>query len=110
MKAYFFRVGVLKFILNIQYSSIGFSYPRMFIAWPDNSYSNLDLTLSSVFTMSENDWFSWFDEELINLDDIEEVNVIGEKCGINIQALLDWAFVALAQHGKDTAAASSSSD
>lgn len=110
MKAYFFRVGVLKFVLNVQYSSIGFSYPRVFIAWPDHSYSNLDATLGAVFTMSEKDWFSWFDEELISLDDITEINAIGEECGVNMQAILDWAFAALEKYKEEPAANSSSGD
>lgn len=104
MKTYFFRVGVLKFILNIQYSSIGFSYPRVFIAWPDNSYSNLDTTLGAVFTISEENWFSWFDKELISLDDITEISAIGKKCGINIQAILDWAFATLEKYKEEPAA------
>jgi hypothetical protein len=104
MKTYFFRVGVLKFILNVQYSSIGFPYPRVFIAWPDNSYSNVDVTLGAVVTMSEENWFSWFDEELISLDDITKINAIGEKCGIDIQAILDWAFAALEEYGEEPAA------
>lgn len=95
MRTYRFRIGVLIFILNVQQSTIGFSYPRIFIAWPDNSYSNLDLTLGTIFKMSEKDWFSWFDDELIELDDIQQVNEICGLYGIKADALIDWAFDAL---------------
>ena len=100
MKAYRFRVGPIIFILNVQQSTIGFEYPRVFVAWPDGSYSNLDLTLGAVFSMSEEDWFSWFDDELIELDDIVQVKEVSALYHVNIDALIDWAFTALAKHGR----------
>ena len=82
-RAYWFRVGVLKFILNIKESSIGYCYPRIFIAFPDNSYLNCDLSLCRFFNMSEEDWFSWLDGTQISVDDIDEVRSICEEAGIN---------------------------
>ena len=93
--AYRFRIGPLLFILNIQYSTIGFGYPRLFIAWPDGSYTNADLYLGALFSMTESDWMSWLDDELVELDDIDSVHKIGKENGINIDALIDWAFTKL---------------
>ena len=81
--AYYFRVGPLLFILNVQQSTIGYSYPRIFVAFPDNSYINCDLTLGAVFKMTEDDWFSWLDGTEINLDTIEEVRKVCSEAGIN---------------------------
>ena len=100
--AYLFRVGPVQFIINIQYSTIGFSYPRIFIAWPDNSYTNLDLTLGAAFSMSESDWLSWYDDELVTLNDIDEVHKIAAEHGLNIDVLIDWAMSKLETHkGED---------
>ena len=80
---YLFRVGPLMFILNVQQSSIGYGYPRIFISFPDCSYLNLDLYLGAFFPMSEADWSSWFDDELVSLYDINEVNEKMEEAGID---------------------------
>lgn len=92
MKAYRFRIGPFIFILNVRYSTIGSPYPRIFIAWPNNTYSNLELTLGLMIPMTEEDWFSWLDDELIELDDIQKVKEIGNLYGVNIDHLTDWAF------------------
>jgi len=80
---YLFRIGPLMFILNVQHSSIGYGYPRIFISFPDCSYVNLDLTLGALFPMSEADWSSWFDNELVSLYNIKDVNKKMEEAGIN---------------------------
>ena len=82
--AYYFRVGVLVFILNVQYSGIGYAYPRIFVAFPDGSYLNYDLTVGACFKMSENDWFSWLDGTQVNVNDID---IVREKCN---EVGLDW--------------------
>ena len=84
--AYHFRVGPLLFIINPQYSSIGYCYPRIFVRFPDNSYLNCDLSLGAMFKMSEEDWDSWFDGTEILLNTIEEVNKICSECGVNWDA------------------------
>ena len=91
---YYFRVGPLLFILNIQESKIGFSYPRIFIGFPDNSYLNCDLSLGAVFKMTEKDWFSWLDGTEISLDNIDTIREICDSCGVNWDAFEEWAFEA----------------
>ena len=81
--AYIFRIGPLLFILNIQSSTLGYGYPRIFVSFPDNSYLNFDLTLGAVFEMSEANWMSWIDEELVKLDDIEDIRKLAAESGIN---------------------------
>ena len=58
---YVFRIGPLYFMLNTQQSSIGNLYSRIFVRFPDNSYLNCDLTLGTMFNMTEKDWQSRFD-------------------------------------------------
>lgn len=96
--AYYFRVGPLLFILNVQQSTIGFSYPRIFIAFPDNSYLNCDLTLGALFAMTENDWFSWLDGTEIHLDNIDTIREICAGCGVNWDVFEEWAFEAYDKH------------
>ena len=91
-KAYLFKISNLNFILNVQESSIGFVYPRLFIEFPDNSHLNLDLSIGSMFAMSQHDWDSWFDDEMIKLDSIVEVEEIASSVGINWKALEDLIF------------------
>jgi hypothetical protein len=72
-EAYFFQMGVLDCILNIQTSRIGYSYPRVFVRFPDNSYLNIDFTLGRMFAMSEADWNSWLNGSHVVLDTIKQV-------------------------------------
>lgn len=81
--SYIFRIGPLLFILNIQTSTLGYGYPRIFVSFPDNSYFNFDLTLGAVFPMSREDWLSWIDDELMSLDDIDQVTKLVDESGIN---------------------------
>lgn len=81
--AYVFRIGVLRFILNVQESAIGFIYPRIFIGFPDGSYLNYDVALGRFFTMFESDWLSWFDGTEIPLDTAEEIRKVAAEVGIN---------------------------
>lgn len=82
--AYVFKIGPLNFILNIQQSTIGYSYPRVFVMFPDDSYINIDLTLGHIFGMTESDWMSWIDGTEIRVDDIQ---VIRDKCH---ECCFDW--------------------
>lgn len=90
--AYYFRVGPLLFILNVQQSTIGYSYPRIFIRFPDDSYLNCDLYLGTLFKMTEEDWNSWLDGTEIHLDNIDTVREISAGCGIDWDAFEAWAF------------------
>lgn len=81
--AYVFRIGVLRFILNVQESAIGFTYPRIFIGFPDESYLNYDVVLGRFFPMSESDWLSWLDGTEIYLNTIEEVREVASSVGID---------------------------
>lgn len=90
MKSYLFRIGFWQFILNIMYSTIGYGYSRLFIRCPDNSYMNVDFTLGSIFGMSEKDWDSWLDDELIKLSEISEVKAAAEEHGLNFENLMKF--------------------
>lgn len=92
--AYQFRVGPLSFILNPQYSHVGFCYPRVFVRFPDNSYLNFDLYLSACFPMNEKDWFSWLDGTEEELSSIEDVLDVIQHCGsfMNWQKFEDVVF------------------
>ena len=81
--AYVFKIGPLNFILNIQQSTIGYSYPRVFVKFPDNSYINIDLTVPTILGMTEEDWLSWLDGTEIQVDDIQIVRNKCHECGIN---------------------------
>ena len=61
----FTTVADTDIIVNIQYSEIGFGYPRLFIKLKDKSYINVDLTIGSGFKMSQRDWNSWFDDDMV---------------------------------------------
>lgn len=90
MKSYLFRIGFWQFILNIQYSTIGYGYPRLFIRCPDNSYMNADFSLGTIFRMFEEDWNSWLDDELIKLSEISEVKAAAEEHGLNFENLMKF--------------------
>lgn len=93
--AYYFKVGVLVFILNVQQSAIGFTYPRVFIAYPDNSFLNVDLFLGHCFSMTEDDFMSWLDGEEIRLNTIEEVREVFKENGVDWEKFQTWAFESL---------------
>lgn len=82
-EAYVFRIGPLVFILNIHQSTIGYSYPRIFVRFPDDGCLNCDLTLGAMFEMTEEEWQSWFDGTEKYLDTIDEINDQCAKAGIN---------------------------
>ena len=82
-EAYDFRIGPLYFILNVQQSEIGYLYPRIFVRFPDDSYLSCDLTLGTMFNMTENDWQSWFDGTEKHLNTIDEVCAKCTEAGFN---------------------------
>ena len=51
--------------------------------FPDNSYLNCDLTLGTMFNMTENDWQSWFDGTEKHLNTIDEVRAKCTEAGFN---------------------------
>lgn len=81
--AYLFKIGMFNFILNVQYSGIGYAYPRIFVSIPGGTYQNWDLTLQTVFGMTEDDWNSWIDGTEIHLDTIDEVRDTCHMYGID---------------------------
>ena len=99
-KAYVFRIGPMQFIINAQYSGIGYCYPRVFVQFPDSSYLNCDLYLCGCFTMTENDWFSWLDGTEEYIDTIEEVRKIAQECGFNWDKFETFIFDYLQESGQ----------
>lgn len=81
--AYIFRIGKLHFIINPQYSGIGFCYPRVFVRFPDNSYLNFDLYLGQTFRMTQANWDSWLDGTEETVNDINRVREIAKDCGFD---------------------------
>jgi hypothetical protein len=91
-EAYYFRVGLLTFILNIQTSRIGYGYPRVFVRFPDNSYVNIDFTLGRILAMSEADWNSWLDGSQVVLNTIEQVRGKFTNAGLSWDAFDAFIF------------------
>lgn len=91
-EAYLFKIGMVLFILNIQHSGIGYSYPRIFVRFADGSCLNYDLTVGACFAMSTKDWDSWLDGTEQRLDTIEEVENLCGQIGLNWKAFEDFAF------------------
>ena len=81
--AHFFINGDFQYILNVQYSSIGYSYPRVFVRFPDCSFVNYDSYLETLFGMSEEEWDSWFDGELVTIPTEEEMDAKMHEAGLN---------------------------
>lgn len=51
----------LRTVVNVQYSKIGGSYPRIFVEdKPSGIYYNFDLTLNAVFNMKASDFEDWW--------------------------------------------------
>ena len=89
-KAYLFKIGFVNFILNVQYSSIGYGYPRLFVEFPNGDHINIDFTVGTVFGMRQFDWDSWLDGTEIKLDDEETIRKTIDEAGIaNWDNLLD---------------------
>ena len=80
---YVFRIGPLYFILNTQQSSIGHLYSRIFVRFPDKRYLNGDLTLGTMFNMTEKDWQSWLEGTEKHLNTIDEVRAKCTEAGFN---------------------------
>lgn len=78
-----FIVEDVVILLNVQYSKIGYPYPRLFVeAKPGVKYYNLDLTVEAIFDMPVENWNSWIDDVI----DVEPMSVINEL-NLNYAAL-----------------------
>jgi hypothetical protein len=100
-EAYYFRIGLLAFILNIQTSRVGYSYPRVFVRFPDNSYVNIDFTLGRAFAMSEASWNSWLDGSYVVLDTIKQVRDKFTAVGLNWDAFDALIFSLYDEHKEE---------
>lgn len=90
MKTFMFNCGPIVFLVNVQFSTIGYAYPRLFVKLPDDSFINVDLTIGRIFGMSREDWDSWFDDTLVNLGTFDEAKGrICEETGMRLEALSD---------------------
>ena len=86
---YHFRVGWVHYIINDETSSIGYSYPRVFLGFPNDEYLNLDLTLGAIFKMSEFDFWSWIDGSEIELDSEEAIREVCGSLNLSWDALFE---------------------
>jgi len=74
-------------ILNVQYSKIGCSYPRLFIEFSENEYVNYDVFLNAEFKMKKDDFNDWLvDAKPIPEESYEETL---REFGINYKKLKD---------------------
>lgn len=90
--SYLFKIGDMTCILNDESSAIGYTYPRIFVGFPDDSYLNLDLSMGAVFAMSDENFHSWLDGSEIRLDTIEEVKKVFSSLSLsfeNFERVLD---------------------
>ena len=83
--SYLFKIGNKTFILNDESSAIGYTYPRIFVGFPDDSYLNLDLSIGAVFAMSDEGFHSWLDGSEIRLDTIEEVKEVFSSLSLSFE-------------------------
>lgn len=82
-----FTVNGINFISNIEYSKIGYAYPRIFVeAKPGEIYYSNDLTLGQLFPMKKNDWDDW-------ASDAEKVEVAEglEETGVSVEDMSEFA-------------------
>lgn len=83
---YFFKIGLMTFILNDESSGLGYSYPRIFVCFPDNSCLNFDLSIGATFKMTEQDFMSWLDGSEIKLNTIEEIRKVFSNLSLSFYA------------------------
>ena len=83
--SYLFKIGNMTCILNDESSAIGYTYPRIFVGFPDDSYLNLDLSLGAVFAMSDEGFHSWLDGSEIRLDTIEEIKEVFSNLSLSFE-------------------------
>ena len=83
--SYIFKIGFMTFILNDESSGIGYSYPRIFVAFLDGSCLNLDLSIGAIFPMTMEDFQSWSDGSEIRLDTIEEVEKVFSNLSLSFE-------------------------
>ena len=83
--SYLFKIGNMTCILNDESSAIGYTYPRIFVGFPDDSYLNLDLSLGAVFAMSDEGFHSWLDGSEIRLDTIEEIKEVFSSLSLSFE-------------------------
>lgn len=82
-----FTIDGVKMILNIQFSKIGYSYPRLFIeVIPNGDYLNLDLSIGRCFTMPQKDWLDWL-EDAEEITDMEKVKELCSEYGLKFETL-----------------------
>ena len=89
VKTYHFRVGWVHYIINDETSGIGYSYPRVFLGFPNEEYLNLDLTLGAIFKMSKSDFWSWIDGTETELDSEEAIREICGNLNLSWDALFE---------------------
>ena len=79
-------------ILNIQYSGIGYAYPRIFAVAPLSKWGfiNLDLTMGCCFNMRRDAWNSWFDDTIIELSDEAAIRTVCENHSLNYNEVMKW--------------------
>lgn len=68
----------LRYIVNIQQSRIGFSYPRFFIESGNGNVYNFDITLGACFKMKRKDFEDWAEDAIVD----REFSSVCEEIGM----------------------------
>jgi hypothetical protein len=90
------KISDKRVILNVQYSGIGFGYPRLFIEVSDTQYINFDITVNGLFPMKKKDFNDWL-EGAEEIPEADYEKVLLEEAHVNYEKLK----VALADLGKE---------
>lgn len=71
--AYKFKLGGCRAVLNIQHSSIGGAYLRLFVEVSSNKYYNVDFTCEAAFSMTAKNFTDWAsDAEVVEGSQLNE--------------------------------------
>lgn len=85
MTTHLFETENGRFILNEEYSKIGYCYPRIFVEnAKTQEYTNIDVTIGACFKQSKSDFESWIDGTEMRGESYE---TICKSLGLNAEAL-----------------------
>jgi hypothetical protein len=71
-------------IIHVDYSSIGYGYPRLFINFNEEAYVAIDATLGTAAIMSKVDYESW-----LPVDETLPAREATAKYGLNYDACVE---------------------
>lgn len=87
-KTHLFLIDGHRVIINEEYSSIGYCYPRVFIEKDVDNHVNLDLTLEACFKQKLSEFESWLDGTECRYADLSAFPDVCARCGMNSDPLI----------------------